>query len=412
VGLFLGGPSRARLSAWRAAAEACGVGALSPRMGGSSQTGWTGRRRSLTVTLSSSSGWPHRGTHVMVEGVASGFALIPTDGPRTARKRVRTVKDPMLGDPVFDKHFVVEGRLALAQAVLSGSTRQRVWAMLNGRLPLPGSPTPWLVGAAGEMHGGRLGVVLPEGPLTVPHPWLPSAFCTILDAAEHLVAPPDIPRALANNARSDPLWLVRLNTVRTLVREYPGHPATLDALHAAAQDPSEEVRLRAGIELGEKGAPVLLQLAENATFDDFGAQAVAALGPRLPRERARAILAAAPGRGRPTTAVACIDSLGGHGSAEDAALLVEALSSDVPDVRLSAAAALGALGSAEAVLPLQEAARRFGGLMPTAARHAITAIQARLAGATRGQVSLDGGPAGDLSLVDDRAGALSIRPKP
>jgi HEAT repeat protein len=260
------------------------------------------------------------------------------------------------------------------------------------------------------MHGGRLAVVLPEGPLSIPQPWLPSALCTILDAAEHLATPPDIPRALADNARSEPLWLVRLNVLRTLAQEYPGHPATLDALRAAARDPSEEIQLGAGLELGEEGVPVLSQLAENASFDDFGARAVAALGKRLSREKAGAILSAANGHERPATAVACIDTLGRHGSPEDAPLLIEALSSDVADVRLGAAAALGVLGGVEAVLPLQEAAKRFGGLMPAAARHAIAAIQARLAGAVPGQVSLATDPGGILSLADERAGAVSVAP--
>jgi hypothetical protein len=141
------GPSGARLRAWRTAAEACGVGRLTPTMNGSSQTGWTGRRRSITVTLSSSfAGWPHRGTHVMVEGVSNGLVLIPTEGPYTARKRVRTLDDLELGDPVFD------GRIVLPGAGARGA--QRVDAPMGvGRAQRAAAA----LGVAEPLAGGRIG---------------------------------------------------------------------------------------------------------------------------------------------------------------------------------------------------------------------------------------------------------------
>jgi hypothetical protein len=413
MGLFTRGPSRGRLRAWRAAAEACGVDELRPTRRGSSETGWQGRRRAITVTLSSYvAGWPSRGTQVLVDGVADGVWVTRDDGPQSLRKSLGMVVDLAVGDPVFDRHFVVEGRDAMSRAVLSAAGRQWAWAVLNGRLPLSGVVLPAEVDAVGELRNGRLVVALPEGPLALPQPWLPGALRTILDAAEHLAPPPDVAWALARNVRRDPLWQVRLHNLITLVTECPQHPATRDALAAAAVDPSEEIRLRAGVELGVAGVPVLQQLAEGAAFEDFAARAVEGLGPHLSGDTARAILAAALARGRTATVLACLRSLERHGTAGDAAPLIEALSAYVPEVRLGAASALGAVGTADAVLPLQDAARRFGGLMPAAARQAIARIQARLSGATPGQLSLPAAHAGDVSLADPRAGGVALASKP
>jgi HEAT repeat protein len=93
--------------------------------------------------------------------------------------------------------------------------------------------------------------------------------------------------------------------------------------------------------------------------------------------------------------------------------LVKALADGAPDLRIAAAAALGRVGSAAAVLPLKQAEARHehDGAFRRAARQAIAEIQARI-GAAPGQLSLTPSTGGMLSLVhdDDEQGRLSLDP--
>jgi len=60
-------------------------------------------------------------------------------------------------------------------------------------------------------------------------------------------------------------------------------------------------------------------------------------------------------------------------------------------------------------VPLKEAeARAAGSAFSRAARQAIAEIQARLPGASPGQLSMASGEAGSLSLVEDERGRLSL----
>jgi hypothetical protein len=66
------------------------------------------------------------------------------------------------------------------------------------------------------------------------------------------------------------------------------------------------------------------------------------------------------------------------------------------------------VGTAAAVVPLREAEARDPSLR-SPSRQAIAEIQARLGGAAPGQLSLAGGEAGQLSMVeDDETGRLSL----
>jgi len=77
---------------------------------------------------------------------------------------------------------------------------------------------------------------------------------------------------------------------------------------------------------------------------------------------------------------------------------------------VAAARALGRVGSAAAVAPLKEAeARRREPDLTRAARQAIAEIQARLPGASPGQLSLASGETGSLSLAEDERGRLSLK---
>ena len=65
------------------------------------------------------------------------------------------------------------------------------------------------------------------------------------------------------------------------------------------------------------------------------------------------------------------------------------------------------VGTVAAVMPLREAAERVRELRRTAAR-AVGAIQARIEGASPGQLSLAAGDAGQVSLVEESRGRVSL----
>jgi HEAT repeat protein len=186
-----------------------------------------------------------------------------------------------------------------------------------------------------------------------------------------------------------------------------------------------------------------MKLAESKK-DGFSSQAVRALGRELSFERTTAILHHALHRRRIETACACLEALGGSGTAEAVHALAKVLDEEGeelaiaaaqalgttgnaaaeaplllalrrPQLRLRVAAvkALGRIGSVAAVLPLKEAAKRFSRQpeLVQAVRQAIAEIQARLPGASPGQLSLAGAEAGRLSLTQAKAGQLSLATK-
>jgi hypothetical protein len=94
------------------------------------------------------------------------------------------------------------------------------------------------------------------------------------------------------------------------------------------------------------------------------------------------------------------------GDARAEAPLLRALLEGPIERGRAAAAALGRVGTRDAVVPLR-AAERDGALRSTA-RQAIAEIHARLAGAEQGQLSLAEGEAGRLSMVEGESGRLSL----
>jgi HEAT repeat protein len=96
---------------------------------------------------------------------------------------------------------------------------------------------------------------------------------------------------------------------------------------------------------------------------------------------------------------------------ETAALepLLSALTRDRPPVQAAAAEALGRIGTARAILPLRELeSDSRDDVIRRAARQAVASIQARLPGASPGQLSLADADTGALSLADDETGRLSL----
>jgi HEAT repeat protein len=336
-----------------------------------------------------------------------------------------------IGDKGFDDDFHLTGPHTFVRALLDDKTR-RLLRILLLEIDL-------------EVAGGKLRGTLPVTTSWGQHERVVARMLPLLlDVARRLERPRDLVRRLADNARLDPLPEVRLQNLLTLVREYPEHPATDEALAAGCADASDWIRVRAATARGERGRATLLEvLARDDPDDDAAAQAIGVLGERLPPESTIQILGRALRARHTQTARACLTALGDNGDADAIGLLsrvmgieegglavaaaealgatgspaaepalVAALEREIPDVRVAAARALGRAGMAGAVLPLREAEARDArdDRFRRAARQAIAEIHSRLGGVSPGQLSLAIAEAGTLSLVDDERGRLSLKP--
>jgi HEAT repeat protein len=266
----------------------------------------------------------------------------------------------------------------------------------------------------------------------------------LLALAERFDRPANLAARLARSIENEPHWRVRLQGLQLLSTSYPNDPSTQEALRHALADEQEEVRLHAAIALGDEGRASLLELARHErTADIIAAQAVGALGDHMPTDVGVQVLRQALRTRRLRTCVACVQAvepLGGsearellvkmltresgalavaaaralgryaRGSAEVEEALIRALEPDEDDVRLAAIEALGHMGSARAVLPIQEAGRGDADAETRrAARQAVAEIQSRLPGASAGQLSIAEDGAGRLSIAeDDPRGRLSL----
>ena len=445
---------REQVAFWR---EAAGQAALSGvEVSADSLTGSTA---SFLVRLSNYGAAEFCGTRLEITSprLAPGLTLRP-EGPATVFDRdlrdlrsLRDLKEIEIGDEDFDKQVSVQGPPALALALLDADMRRTIRAMLRGRLEVRGHRPLW---ASGRLEDGALRVDLPERSVVARHHGepeqagdayldgeyqLPRVLRAAIDLATRLVAPEDLARRIADNQAGEPEPRVRLQALLTLLREFPEHAATREAVLAGREDPDAEVRVRAGIALGADGRDVLLGVAGGEGADDgTSARAVEALGRSLTLGRTAELLKNALRTERLATAKVCLGILGLHAGAEAAGvlakvLLVEkgelaeaaahalaatgdpsaeapllrALAEGVPGLRRAAAAALGRVGTPAAVAPLRAAKSRDAALRG-AARQAIAEIHSRLVGAAPGQLSLVGGEAGRLSLADDESGRLSL----
>jgi hypothetical protein len=334
------------------------------------------------------------GVVVLVHGVDPGFVLRMSDG-RTG--------DVEVGHLGFDQQFDVQGSTAMVRARLDGPTRDALLEL--ARRPLRDGQ---LTVANGQLRAmvppaQRAGLSDPAG-----------AVPLLAKVARRLSARIDVIAELATNVREDPVAGVRVQCLRTLVRDSP-RPASALAplLGEAAHDPDPEVRLEAAAALGVEGEAVLGALvADTAVDDDIAARAAAILGPRIDAGVARATLqherTVSSARRRPAVARACALALGERGEAQDEALLLAIAADDRDDaLRLAAVRALARVGSAQAVPSLAELAGAASADLRRAGREAIATIQSRLHGATPGQLSLHAGGAGQVALADDAAGRLS-----
>jgi HEAT repeat protein len=362
---------------------------------------------------------------ITIQGLHPGLILRgPIDGGAAAG-------DTTIGDDAFDQVIQVHGPDAVVHALLDVETRARVLRLL--------ARPEWPVRRC-EVAGGELRLWIADPPAKGTHRGFVGSLRLALATAQRLVPPEDIPARLSSKVRADPQAGVRLRSLQALLRAFPGHPVTHEALSAARADQTDEVRLEAGLALGPAGLDRVREIAQaEGTDDACAARAVVALGPELTATGVLERLGHALRRRRLRTAEACLAWLGGYGGAEALgalakvlaveqgelavasagalgvtglpgaeAPLVRALENANRDVRLAAAEALEGLGTASAILPLKAVAGDPA--LERAARRAIAAIQARLTG-TPGELSLAGDEEGQLTLAEeDAAGRLSLAP--
>ena len=403
---------RAHLRIWDAAAKRAGLTEVEQAEGGIFEGGFvTGRSGSLHVRLESyRRGKYERGTKIVVTGLGHGAGglSLRREGLSTAfEKRFIGEREIEIGDPAFDAEYYVQGQAPLALALLDPETRRRLALLMRGRVALAGRES---IEVDPSLSDGILEVQVKESGFSDRRERIPDILAGVLEVARLLVAPSDVAARIASNLRAEPEAGARLRGVLMLSREFPHHAATREALLLAREDASEEVRLRAGMALGEEGKETLLDLVERAgTHDACAARAISALGERLPAERAEAALRRAlAGAGRPQTAQACLEALARLGRTEAEGLILGALRHEDAQVAVAAARALGRVGTVVAVAALHEAMPPHGELLRSVGRQAIAEIQARLTGAEPGQLSLAGGEAGALSLADGEPGRLSL----
>lgn len=347
------------------------------------------------------------------------------------------LQDIEVRDAWFDRTFCVEGPIRLVFALLDGRTRHLLRHCVDPK--------------------SRLAISLGEIRAVIPLQRLSFILPHLLELGQRLAQPLDVLQRVAENAREDPEAGVRLQNLLVLVHELPGNPMTIEALRTACSDASPEIRLRAAKELGPEGRDILLEFAESREDDAFSAGAVSILDRELPVERMKAILDHAQDERSIQTARACLEVLGRRGDAAAVDMLAEvlafestletdelavaaaqaleatgnpaaepplipALQSEHADLRVAAANALGRVGSVAAVLPLEEAESFLRDAeLRRAARQAIAEIQARLPGASPGQLSMAevetgqlslAPEAGQLSYATDAAGQLSLLSQP
>lgn len=426
-GLLLSGfRQRGRARVWRAAAAGAGLSRTvceEPFVG---TPFLTGRAETLRVRLGSHQrDKDHEDIRIEVDDPTNplgGVAVRPEDAA-TAFGKAFGKREIEIGDPGFDEAFFIVGAPALVHAFLDAETRMPIFRLnYEGRL---------------EITGPVLRLDIPD---TDESRLLSKVVGLLLDLARRLGNRAEIAERLASNARKDPWPAVRLRNLLCLIRTFGERPVAGETLRAACGDRDPEVRLRAATALGPSGVETLVGMTEDLGLADvWQAAAIAALGQNMTLERAKATLEFALRGKRPETARACAEALGECGPAAVEPLvealavrtglvataaarslgalgtpaaetpLIRALNGDAPGLRVAAAEALGRSGTVAAVLPLKSVAERSGDRnLRRAARQAVAEIQARLPGASPGQLSLSATEAGQLSLADSEAGQLSF----
>ena len=191
---------------------------------------------------------------------------------------------------------------------------------------------------------------------------LTRALMAALHAAQGLRHSDDAVARMTAIARNDPVADVRRRYLTYLARNHPEHRLAHEAFREALQSTDARTRIGTAVALGAHLTAALVALAA------------------IPDPLAE-----------PT--------------------LTTVLASEDADLRVLAVEALGQVGTIVSVAALRAAVEAHGDLK-RAARQAIAAIQARLPGASPGQVSLAEGESGQVSLASGaEAGQVSLAPE-
>jgi HEAT repeat protein len=439
---------REKTEIWQKAAQAAGLTGvqISDFLGFASRM--TGQAGSLQVRVDGyQRGKQERGTRITVGGLRHGaYALtIRAEGFSTAIEKTFGERETELGDEAFDHAAYLQAAPGLLRAIFDADTRRLLRPLLEGEWRVEGRSGSTKLSVRTHVSDSELQVEIKESLFGNVLGAFPEALARVVDLAKRLARPDDLAAAIAANTRREPVAAVRLGNVQLLAREHGSHAATRETLLAALKDDEPAVRLQAAVALGPDGRATLLECATGDQFSDGIAQrAIAALAADFPVDAAVERLRRARKADQTRTALACIDVIGragtpetvkelalvlGHGSEELAAAaarglglapsetaeraLVSALGHDGAGVRVAAAESLGRIGTPTAVASLRECAgaHTFDGALRKAAREAIAEIQARVSGASPGQLSLAAEGAGQVSLVEeDRRGQVSLEP--
>jgi HEAT repeat protein len=390
--------SRRRRRLWRAAVPHCGLTGLKESwLTEHRLTATAGDLRVRLVEQARARG--QSGTLIVVERPeCAGVALeLRPEGFSTGIARALGAREHRIGDFAFDtRFFITDAAPTFTAAFLEAATRAALSAIKEDIHAL-------------MVAGGEIRVYLNRSAENAER--FPSLLARVLEIARRMPARAEIVSRLSHNARHDPQPAVREYNLAFIADELRREPGATDVLRAALADEDRGVRLRAAVGLGEEGYPVLLEIALSEDREECVAEAISALGARLPADNTLFLFSRALMSGRAGVALACIPNVARIGNARAEAALIDALKSRSREVRLAAAAALGRTGSTVAIAQLKVLEQSWGDIEVTRAAHeAIANIHLR-AGATPGQLSLTEGAAGQVSLADAGAGRLSL-PKP
>lgn len=388
---------------WLEAARQAGLTEVVLRRRGRWPVAAEGRHGALAVRLDSRLGRrARRSTRIVVSRLTRRLEMHPASLFKDGGGR----RDIRVGDNAFDAEIFVSGDTAVASGLLDGRTRDLVRGLFAKRVSGMGHN---LIEEGGVRLGN--GQLVSERSLGGEHELVAAHLLELLALAARLVEPDDVLARLAANAREDRNPAVRRISLLRLAEQADRNGA-LPALRHALEDADEDVRLEAALALGVDGHAALIDIARaEVPIDANAARATRALGPALPTEHVRFVLARAIRARHLETAAACLVSLGQRGP-EQAPMIGRVLEMERGELAIVAARALGAVGAAPSIVLLREAEARTprDAALGRASREAIAAIRSRLSGAEAGQVTLAGDDAGHVSFAGDEAGRVSVPP--
>jgi hypothetical protein len=384
-------------ASWQSAAEAAGLKCIRRNSFLWFTTSVEGWRGSLHVEIRSANERRRAPlVRITVKGIARWLRLGPEDVGSRLQTRLGMQEEIRIGDDAFDGDFLIQGDPRMAHALLDTEARASLRRL-------------YTVAESAGLGDGRL---VADHSEDTAGSYLADVLEQALDAAQRLVEPEDVAARIARNAVEDRAERVRRQCLRALLAHHRDHALTRETLRRACRDPGEDIRLEAALALEEEGHPVLRALASAAVGEGCAARAITGLGEGLEATEALSLLEQSLERRRDQVAVACLETLGRREPATvptglEPVLLQRALVHPAEDLRVAAAAALGRVGTVAAVLPLQEAAQRAGGAARRAMQGAARAIQSRLTGAERGQLTVAGAEGGTVTLASE-GGQVSL----